>query len=56
MGFFRDKAVEMKAAIDSGDMERAADAIIYAMREGGSDRAETLAKMTDELLREQGRS
>ncbi|MFJ3635239.1 hypothetical protein [Streptomyces sp. NPDC090112] len=56
MGFFRDKAVEMKTAIDSGDPERAADALIYAMREGGTDAADAIAKMTDALLREQGRS
>jgi hypothetical protein len=55
MGFFKDKAAETQAAVSSGNTERAADIVVHAMLEGGTDLGSALAKLTDELNRQQGR-
>ena len=52
MGFFQDKAAEAKAAVESGNAERAADIVIHAMLEGDGDLASTLTTLTAELNRQ----
>lgn len=50
MGFFKDKAAEAKAAVDSGNAERAADIVMHALLEGDAgDLASTLDRLSAEL-------
>ncbi|MFJ3878042.1 hypothetical protein ACIPW5_11340 [Streptomyces sp. NPDC090077] len=56
MDFFKDKAAEAKAAVESGNPERAADIVYHAFLEGGEQNlVSTMDKLSDEL-RQQKRS
>lgn len=52
MGFFKKIAEDVSADVASGDtarIERAADAIVYAMLEGSGTAAQNIASITEQL-------
>ncbi|WP_158719325.1 hypothetical protein [Streptomyces sp. NBRC 110035] len=48
MGFMKDRAEEVRQAMDEGDVDRAAALAVHALLEGPTTRAELEAEMTDD--------
>ncbi|GGV68896.1 hypothetical protein GCM10010294_25100 [Streptomyces griseoloalbus] len=48
MGFMKDRAKEVRQAMDDGDVDRAAELTVHALLEGPTTRAELLAELPDD--------
>ncbi|KAF2774645.1 hypothetical protein [Streptomyces sp. OM5714] len=47
MGFFKDRHAEIKAAVDAGDIEHAADLLVHTMHEGPGSPVQNLGDLAD---------
>ncbi|CAL9302910.1 hypothetical protein [Streptomyces sp. SudanB91_2054] len=47
MGFFKDRHAEIKAAVDNGEIERAADLLVHTMHEGPGSPAQNLGDLAE---------
>lgn len=47
MGFMKDRAKEVRQAMDEGDVDRAAELAVHALLEGPTTRAELTAELED---------
>lgn len=47
MGFMKDRAAEIRQAMDDGDVDRAADLAVHALLEGPTTRAELETELSD---------